>query len=41
MVDGDQDYMRTNVHQLDNLEHDDNNIDKFRDENLYKYHENT
>ena len=35
------DYMRENNKSLNELQYDQNDPDRFKDENLYKYHENT
>ena len=37
----DEDYMRKKGTKLENLEYEKDNPDKFKDENMYKYHENT
>lgn len=36
-----EDYMRKNYPKIDEQEYDPDNKDKFKDENMYKYHENT
>lgn len=41
MVDLQDDYMRTQGQKISEVEYDPNNADKFKDENMYKYHENT
>ncbi len=33
--------MRTNYKNVETLEYEKDNEDKFKDENMYKYHENT
>lgn len=35
------DYMRGQYPKPESQEYDENNPDKFKDENMYKYHENT
>ena len=35
------DYMRREYVGIENLEYSKENEDKFKDENMYKYHENT
>ena len=36
-----QDYMRSQYPKIDDQKYDIDNPDKFKDENMYKYHENT
>ncbi len=37
----DVDYMRRNYAKLDEQVYDEDHPDKFKDENMYKYHDNT
>ena len=41
MVDYEQDYMRSKGVKVDELEYDPNNADQYKDENMYKFHQNT
>lgn len=41
MVDFEEDYLRKEYPKLDDVEYDPDNADKFKDENMYKFHENT
>lgn len=41
MVDFEQNYMRQKGTKVADVEYDPNNAEKFKDENMYKYHENT
>ena len=38
---GENDYFKNNLQNPETLEYDKDNEDKFKDENMYKYHENT
>ena len=41
MVDFEEDYLRKEYPKLDDVEYDPDDADKFKDENMYKFHENT
>jgi len=41
MVDFEEDYLRKEYPKLDEVEFDPEDADKFKDENMYKFHENT